>query len=174
MIPRFNSYFWKEGKPYGKDPDEKGPFRIVVDPYYKRFSVELYEGSEFKKILYDSNLFDFRALKDPRQASWIKIALSPTESLLKNQEDRVVLKETYTFEQNRPRACLYSTPQGIPVAHHRISYTDLGDPFDGVTLYDIHDVPVMRKKYALNNGEFGELLEESWAMNETTEGASHP
>ena len=164
MLPRFNTYFWKDGKPYGLQPNPEGPFRIIVDPYYKRFSIEFYEKEIFKKILYDSYLFDFRALKDPRQASWIKIPLSPNESLLKNQEDRVVLKETYTFEKERPRYCHYTIPQGISVAYHKLSYTDFGDPFDGVTLYDMNDVQVMQKKYKLVNGEFGDIISESWKV----------
>lgn len=164
MINRFNSYYWKDGKPYGKDLNDKGPFRIVVDPYYKRFSIEFYEGENFKKIIYDSNLFDFRSLKDPRQASWIKMPLSQNESLLKNQEDRIVLKETYSFEKDRPRHCQYSIPQGIAVAYHKLSYSDLGDAFDGVTLFDMNDVPVMQKKYKFVNGEFTELVQESWQL----------
>lgn len=164
MIKRFNSYFWKDGKPYGKDPSEKGAYRIVVDPYYKRFSIEEYEGEAFKKILYDSNLFDFRSLKDPRQASWIKIPLNQNESLLKNQEDRIVLKETYSFEKERPRKCQYATPQGIKVAYHILSYTDFGDAFDGVTLFDMNDKPVMQKKYKSVSGEFTELVQESWQL----------
>lgn len=158
----FKSYYWKDGKPYGKDRNEKGPFRIVVDPYYKRFSIEFYENGAFKNIVYDSNLFDFRSLKDPRQASWIKIPVTATESLLKNQEDRIVLKETYVYENERPRYCHYAIPQGIQVAYHKLSYIDFGDEFDGVTLYDMNEVPVMQKKYRCEKGEFGELISEKW------------
>lgn len=163
MIQHFKNYYWKEGRPYGIEPtNENHYYRIVTDPYHKRYSVEEYEKSKFKRIIYDSNLFDFRALKDPRQASWLKESLSNTESLLRNQDDRVVLIEKYTFASDRPRYCHYYIPQGLLVAHHKVFYKDVGDAFDGVILYDTSDRPVMQKSYKVEDEEFTELIEEKW------------
>lgn len=160
MIKKFKSYYWKEGKPYGREKGDK--FKIVVDPYHKRYSIEEYEKGEYKRVIYDSNLLDFRSLKDPRQASWLKEPFGENSSLLRNQDDRVVLIEKYEFKGDKCSLCRYLSPQGIEIAFHKISLRDWGDPFDGVTLYDLNDMPIMQKKYTIEKGEFLDLLEENW------------
>ncbi len=162
MIRTFKNYYWKEGKPYGREAGDR--YKIVVDPYHKRYSVEEYHQGAYQRVIYDSNLFDFRALKDPRQASWLKIPLSENQSLLRNQDDRVVLIEKYEFRGEKCSLCHYLTPQMIPVAYHKISLKEWGDPFDGVTLYDMNEMPVMQKKYTLENGEFTAVMEELWSF----------
>jgi hypothetical protein len=165
MNHHFKNYYWKDGKPYGKDkidPLRGISYKIVTDPYHKRYSVEKYADNQFRELIYDSNLFDFRHLKDPAQAAWLKEPLSPNESLIRNQEDRVILREKYEFENNFCRSCTLLTPQGLPVSQHKIFYEILNDTFNGVLLSDLNGRPVMRKTYKAVEGEFTELLTESW------------
>lgn len=171
MHKAYKDYYWKDGKPYGKEvtDDLAGlTYRIVVDPYYKRFSVEEYEEGRFKRLVYDSALFDFRALKRPEYAAWRREPIDEENSLIRNEEDRLVLIESYLFEGPVCRGCLVATPHGTPVSYHRMHYEKLGDPFNGVILFDANHKPVMKKIYALTpeTEEFGELLQEIWSPTE--------
>lgn len=162
----YKDYYWKNGKPYGRETavsTEGKTYRIVVDPYYRRFSVEEYWNGNFGKLVYDSALFDFRILRKPEYAAWHKEELDEENSLIRNEEDRVVLIESYLFEEDLCRSCLIATPYAIPVAYQRMFYVKLGDSFNGVILHDAEHKLVMKKVYNLNEaGEFGELVSETW------------
>lgn len=167
MHKAYNDYYWKDGKPYGKgivEELEGLTFRVVVDPYYKRFSVEEYENGRFKRLAYDSALFDFRALRKPEYAAWSREPIDEENSLIRNEEDRVVLIESYLFEGDFCRGCLVATLHGTPVSYHRMHYIELGDDFNGVILYDANHKIVMKKVYDMNESgqEFGALVSESW------------
>ncbi len=174
MFKYFQNYYWKGGKPYGSeivDPAQSlFSYKIVVDPYYKRFSIEKYHYSSFEKTIYDSLLLDFRHLTLKDQMAWQREIVKDEEDqsicLLRNQEDRVVLIETLTFEHHQCRTCLTSSVHGIPLSLHRMYYRDLQDPFDGVVLYDGEGRPVMIKTYEtdLLTKEFTNLLSEEWNM----------
>jgi hypothetical protein len=174
MFKHFQNYYWKDGKPYGVEvviPSQApSSYKIVVDPYYKRFSIEKYRYAFFEKIIYDSILLDFRHLTLKDQIAWEREILKddPEQSicLLRNQDDRCVLMETLTFEGNQCRSCLTSSIHGIPLSIHRMYYRCLKDHFDGVILYDLEERPVMIKTYETNpqTGEFTNLLTEEWDM----------
>lgn len=174
MYKHFKDYYWKDGKPYGSqevDPAEAShSYKIVVDPYYKRFSIEKYHFAHFDKVVYDSLLLDFRQLTLKDQLAWQRESLHEEDqssvSLLRNQEDRAVLIERLIFEGDYCRACTTSSIHGIPLAIHRMHYSALNDLFNGVILYDIEKRPVMMKVYDIDpiSGEFSELLTEEWNM----------
>lgn len=174
MFKHFQDYYWKDGKPYGRgeiDPAQSEySYKIVVDPYYKRFSVEKYHYSHFDKIIYDSYLLDFRHLTLKDQMAWEREILQEdkktTFALLRNQEDRAILTETLSFEGDRCRLCTTSSIHGILLATHRMYDQSIGDPFNGVILYDIEERAVMIKIYEIDfvSGEFTNLLVEDWNM----------
>lgn len=176
MFKHFEDYYWKQGKPYGKqviDP-EKSPcsYKIIVDPYYKRFSIEKYQYTHFEKIIYDSCLLDFRHLTLKDQMAWqreiFKEENNISHCLLRNQEDRAILLETLVFEGECCRMCTTSSIHGVPLSIHRMYYCHLNDHFNGVILYDIEKHPVMMKIYEIDplSGEFTQLLMEEWNMQE--------
>lgn len=178
MNHHFQDYYWKNGKPYGKqivDASAQVSYKIIVDPYYKRFSIEKYRSHIFDRIIYDSFLLDFRHLKPNEQIAWEKEELQSGDSslryLLRNQDDRAILTETHNFEQGHCRSCLISSIHGIPLSLHRLYYTALGDPFNGVALFDMENRPVMVKKYEIDpvTDEFTTVTEENWNM-ETLDG----
>lgn len=176
MFKYFQDYYWKEGKPYGSREihPEQAPFsyKIIVDPYYKRFSIEKYQYAHFDQIIYDSCLLDFRHLTLKDQMAWQREILKEEENssfcLLRNQEDRAILMETLIFEKEQCRVCTTSSIHGIPLAVHRMYYCHLNDPFNGVVLYDIEKRPVMMKIYEIDpsTGEFTNLLTEEWNMQQ--------
>lgn len=174
MFKYFRDYYWKAGKPYGReiiDPAcEPVSYKIVVDPYYKRFSIEKYHTGHFDKVVYDSLLLDFRHLTQEHQLAWQREVLSEDNQqsicLLRNQEDRVILKEILCFEDHYCRSCQTHSVHGLPLAIHRMYYKSLQDPFDGVVLYDGEARPVMMKTYETDpiTSEFTTLLNEEWNM----------
>ena len=87
-------------------------------------------------------------------------------SLIRDQNDRVILLEHYTFEKGRCRSCQVKSPHGHPLTSRKIFYKDFGDPFDGVILYDANEKPVMKKTYEMipEFREFGELIDENWNL----------
>jgi hypothetical protein len=117
-------------------------------------------------------LLDFRQLKHPEQTAWQKIPITETSDmmvcLIRNEDDRVLFLETHLFMNGMCRECRVSAPQGIPLSFHKMLYKNMGDPFDGVILYDRNEHPVMYKKYEFNEKEqqFTTLLEEQWNMEE--------
>ena len=169
MHKAYNDYYWKNGKPYGRNltssPSEI-TYRVVVDPYYTRYSVEEYKGSRFHRLIYDSALFDFRHLRRPEHATWQKETLNERTSFIRNHDDRVILKEVYEFEENLCRTCHLFSPHDIPLSTHHLFYHALGDPFNGVILYDINHKPILKKTYACHSTthDFTELLSESWEV----------
>lgn len=174
MFKYYKDYFWKEGKPFGIDeinPSQTASsYKIVSDPYLKRLSIEKYHYQFFDKIIYDSLLLDFRQLSVKDQTAWEREMIKEDEGqsfcLLRNQEDRVILIETLTYESNYCRSCLISSVHHTPLSIHRMYYRELHDPFDGVVLYDMEKHPVMLKMYEINSitREFNQLLYEEWNM----------
>lgn len=171
MSQHYTDYVWKQGLPYGintASSTENITYKIVSDPYHKRNSIERYVDGNFKDVVYDSALFDFRQLKLGEQLSWQKTSVAETENTaichIRNQDDRLVLIEKYTFIKDRCKECHAFSPQGIPISVQKIYYTALNDPFNGVVLFDANDHPVMLKKYKIDeaSGEFSDLLEEEW------------
>lgn len=170
MTMHYTDYYWKMGKPYGIYPVEAHQnlhsYKIVSDPYFKRISIEKYRFGQFQNVIYDSVLLDFRHLKPTEQTAWQKESLAENKSLLRNQDDRAILIESYTFEQELCRSCAIQSIHGIPLSLHRMFYQSLQDDFDGVVLYDRENHPVMMKHYQTDpsTGEFTLLLKEEWDM----------
>lgn len=175
MLKHFKDYYWKGGIPYGisatEDLSEKN-YKIVMDPYRKRISIEVYDKSVFSEVAYDSALFDFRHLKSPEQAAWQKVTVKDEENsmecLIRNQDDRLVFFETYWFEQGLCRDCVATSPHGYPLSKQHMFYKFLKDPINGVLLLDRHERPVMYKLYDADphTGEFTKLLKEEWNPKE--------
>ena len=169
MIKHYKDYYWVKGKPLGRNEVEASTasisYKIVPDPYHRRFSIEKYEMGRFKSVVYDSFLLDFRHLHSREQAAWQKVSLEDNElsssSLLINQDDRAVLIETYHFEKHFCRSCLIQSVHGLPIAMNRMYYKTLGDSFNGIVLYDLENRPVILKTYELDpvSGDFTHLLE---------------
>lgn len=173
MSKFFRDYCWKNGIPYGIDPisgkANAVSYKIAMDPYRKRICVEKYADGHFDSIVYDSALLDFRHLRNSReQTAWQKVTISETEEqvvcLIRNQDDRVLFLETYSFEKGRCRMCHVQSAHGVPLSVHRMFYKDLHDPFNGVILSDANGHAVMSKSYAIDEstGEFTQLLKEDW------------
>lgn len=172
----FEDYVWKNGKPCGitkKTPSKSNiSYKIIADPYYKRISIEKYVKESFDTVIYDSAIFDFRHLKPAEQNAWQKTTIGDdgikTTCHIRNHDDRLVLIEEYTFENNLCRECRTFSPHGIQVSSQRIYYKSLGDPFNGTILYDRNNYQVMYKTYQVNSltNEFSDLLVEQWDMTE--------
>lgn len=170
----FCDYFWKQGKPIGVKKSAapatlECTYKIVTDPYHKRYTVEQYCFGVFSVCIYDSLLLDFRKLHPQDQIAWQREVLSEssseTISVLRNIEDRVLLKELQIFEEQLCRECRLYSPHGVLLSIHRLLYTLKGDPFNGCILYDSTGRPCLIKRYqADQEGVFGELLEEQWDM----------
>jgi hypothetical protein len=176
MFKHFQDYYWKEGKPYGRKAVEPClaacSYKIVVDPYYKRFSIEKYNYAHFDRVIYDSYLLDFRHLTLKDQMAWQREVVREDKDssvcLLRNQDDRAILTETLLFEDEQCRECTTRSVHGITLCVHRMYYRSLKDRFDGVVLYDNEERPVMLKMYETDplTGEFTNLLFEEWNMQE--------
>lgn len=176
MTKYYKDYYWKDGVPFGIQPIDEiaktDSYKIIMDPYKKRISIESYLKGQFSTTLYDSLLLDFRQLKKPEQTAWQKIPINESQDLMvcliRDQDDRVLFIETHIFIDNLCRECRVSTPHGISLSVHKMVYKNLGDPFDGVILYDHNEHPVMYKRYEFDEKEqqFTNLLEEEWDMQE--------
>lgn len=173
MTKYYEDYVWKEGIPYGireVDPMAVSSYKIAMDPYRKQISIESYSQSNFVRIVYDSALLDFRKLKPVEQYAWQKMSIKETPEtsvcLIRNQDDRVILIETYLFERNLCRECRVSSSHGIPLSIQRMSYKLLGDPYNGVVLFDQNEHQVMYKHYDADEttGEFTQVIKEEWVM----------
>lgn len=172
MIKHYRDYYWNEGIPYGLDPLENGQaleghtYKIIMDPYRKRISIEKYALGRFVTTIYDSALLNFRHINPMEQQSWQKELLNESkesmECLIRNQDDRILFIETYFFEKNLCRKCLARSPQGILLSIQQMRYTLLGDEENSVTLFDANDHPVIRKIYEADpiQGEFTTLVKE--------------
>jgi len=173
MTKHYKDYFWKDAMPYGKGVVEhpenaEHSVKIVSDPYHKRITIEAYAKGQFVTILYDSALLDFRQMKKGDYHAWEKVITENSDekmvALIKNQDDRIVFKETQFFKNGLSIECLLATPEGHPLSLHKLFYTAFGDPFNGVILYDRNKHPVLCKKYDIDEKtqEFGNLIEENW------------
>lgn len=160
----YKDYRWEKRLPIGleKCEPEGITYRIISDPYKKWVSVEKYSQGTLDRVVYDSHLLDFRHLNPSEQAAWQKIALNTNRCLIRNQDDRALVFETHYFQGERCTECHIHSIHGILVAIQRMSYTALGDPFDGVTLFDSNEHPVLLKLYKTDEetGQFTELIEE--------------
>lgn len=175
MINYYKTYYWKNGKPYGKERVDPSTiaiaYRILVDPYYKRFTIEKYQDALFEDCVYDSLLLDFRHLKKEDQQSWQREILEETheftKALIRNQDDRAILIENLQFEGERCRKCMIFSIHDVLLSTHKMFYTVLGDPFNGVVLYDKEGNIVMKKTYEIDpvTEEFTQLLSEEWEFS---------
>ncbi|MEC7839614.1 MAG: hypothetical protein VX777_06210 [Chlamydiota bacterium] len=177
MYKYYRDYYWKQGKPKGIDvlTEEKistcESYKIVVDPYFKRYTIEKYSKGIFSDICYDSALFDFRRLKPVDQNAWQKETVNESDNeiicLIRNQDDRVIVKERYIFENGLCRSCETIYPSGYLISTQRIYYKKLGDESNKVVLYDRLEHPILIKVYDADEttGEFSELLNEQWDMS---------
>lgn len=176
MLKYFTNYYWNKGKPIGiqeADPEMTAiTYKIVPDPYHRRYSIEKYSFESFEKVVYDSFLLDFRYLEPLHQQAWEKEKIKESENtmtcLLKNQDDRFVLIETYYFEKNLCRRCEIQSIHQVPLAYNQMYYKELNDSFNGVILFDNENKPVMKKEYEidLQTKEFTNLLKEDWNLKE--------
>lgn len=171
MIKNYQDYYWKTGKPYGKGIEEHPHYyRILTDPYGKRYSIEKYLDGAFDKIVYDSQLLDFRHLTPMHQTAWQRERLkeegNQIHCLLRNQDDRAILFETHYFEENFCVKCEIFSIHRLLVATQRLYYQVKGESFNGVILFDLENRPVMKKTYEWDpeTGEFSKLLTEEWNL----------
>ena len=171
MNRHFTNYCWKNGKPYGEGVAESNSaisYKIVADPYYRRFTIEKYRCGKFERLIYDSQLIDFRKLKEESQPNWQRELLLDGELnktfLLRDEEDRALLVETCTMEGGLCRSCTLHSTHGFLLSTHQIHYEPLGDTFSGVTLHDSENRLVMKKTYQLEleTLEFTDLISEEW------------
>lgn len=168
MNSYYLDYFWDQGIPFGRNPVEscenRIAYKIIMDPYRKHISIEKYKDEIFICTVYDSRFLDFRDLRKGEQLAWQKVPLDEKSYIIRNQDDRVVFKEIYTFIKNRCRKCDAYSPQGIKLSSQEMFYVDLGDNFNGVILKDIEDRVVLFKEYSIDpqTHEFSELIQENW------------
>jgi len=152
----FEDYVWVNGKPKGKSKvsEEKGDyFKIVKDPYGKRISLERFSSGQFLDCIYDSNLFDFRALISKVDSSWQKIE-EKASILIRDGDDRTIAEEFYVMENGLCQECRIHYPRGPLVATQKMFYEN--DTLKALVLFDILGRPV-----ALKMTDF-----ESWNMND--------
>lgn len=174
MKQYFKGYRWKNGIPLGKGvietnqiPNETS-YKIAMDPYRRRITLEKYEKGQFCKIIYDSILLNFRHLNPTEQMAWEKTIVEETPekivSIIRNQDDQVLYFETCHFQEGFCRVCNISSSHGIFLSSHRLYYKTLNDPFNGVVLFDSDNYPVMLKIYERDegSGNFTKIIEESW------------
>src|SRR5437868_1859880 len=126
-MSHYRNYIWKKGIPYGVDPVEDTisiTYKIPMDPYRKRISVEEWKSGQFLRVVYDSALMDFRHLQPAEQYAWQKVVIKESAdqiiSQIRNQDDRMILIETYTFEKGFCRSCLTHSAHGMPISEQRL------------------------------------------------------
>ncbi len=167
----FSDYFWRDGVPYGvgvAEEDSPTSYKIVMDPYRKRISIEKYATGEFTSIIYDSILLDFRQLKSLEHAAWQKTTLRATPQqatcLIRNPDDRVLFIETHLFKNGRCCECRVHSPHGHLLSTHKMFYTSFNDAFNGVKLFDQNEHLIMYKHYEVDSdgAEFTQLIKEEW------------
>ena len=168
MTVFFLDYYWKEGKPVGRQAvtlEEASAlkivsYKIVIDPYYKRISVECYLEGKWHSVVYDSFLLDFRKLNERDQLAWQKEVLSSSNDgnevscLIRDQEDRVVVLEKHQLKNGVPISCKIFSPHGVLVASQEMHYLSWGGAFNGVILLDTSGRVVLKKTYAFDEESF--------------------
>ena len=137
-------YFWQKGKP--KTSKKLKPevcknaplaYRIMSDPYKKRYSIEKYENGCFSYCVYDSNLFDFRLLEIQEPLSWEKEELEEGgKVLLRDQDQRVRIRECHL----NPSTCEWYSVHGVLIARQEV------EPNTFLRLRDPEGVLVMERK----------------------------
>lgn len=154
----YKDYFWSSFKPKGThklSSHKEAPlcYKIVSDPYGKRYSIEQYKNGLFYKIFYDSALFDFRHLlaNDPTKAVWHTEIIETFKAHIRDEYDRLILIESYTFNESLCRETTFTTPHGIFIGRQKMFYTKLNDPLDGVVLFDQANKPVLIQLYHTDN-----------------------
>lgn len=175
MSGYFRNYFWKEGIPYGVDPlsePSATSYKIPMDPYRKKISIEKYVWGDFFTQVYNSELLDFRTLKAENQQAWERTPLAKSEgtkSIIRDQNDRVILIEEYEFRNHRCVECRIFSPHEVLIATQNIYFKEFNDAFDGVILRDANGHQVMRKEYEMNQQtkEFGDIIKTVWDMQST-------
>ncbi|MBA2727620.1 MAG: hypothetical protein H0U49_05545 [Parachlamydiaceae bacterium] len=170
----YHNYIWKNGIPYGLGAgSEEAPadaYKIAMDPYRKRIAIEKWDLGKFVRVIYDSALLDFRHLQPSEQTAWQKVIVQEDSetviSEIRNQDDRTLLIETYSFEKGFCRHCHTHSAHRVPVAEQKLYYKALGDAFNGVILFDSAGRGVMFKRYSCDDlsGEFTDLIDEHWDM----------
>lgn len=176
-MKHYHDYFWKEGIPYGLEALDENTkveesYKIVMDPYRKRISIEKYSWGQFLFTVYDSALLNFRHLKQTEQQSWHKMPVQESsnsiECIIRDQDDRVLFLEAYTFQQNYCKKCVATSSQGVILSIQEMHYKILGENENEVILYDSNKHPVLQKIYDADplTGEFTTLTKEIRDMRE--------
>lgn len=169
-LPLYLDYYWKNGKPVGAgfgSINDNQAFKVIRDPYGKRYSVEKYALGKFVEIVYDSSLFDFRHLKSEETSAWQRENLEElpelTRALIRSMDERIILREESYFKDGICHSCKIFSPHGVFVGTQNILRTSSGDLFNGVILHDCLNRPVVIKKYSIDeSNSFTELLGEQW------------
>ncbi len=173
----YRDYLWKNGLPYGLHPcdEKKGDlYKVLSDPYHRVVFIEKYRDGQFNTLVYDSRLLNFRKLSPQTQTAWQRTVTTENDSLIvseiRNEDDQFIIKETMHFEGNLCRRCTLTSPQGIFLGEHRMSYTYLGDKDNSVYLYDSNEHCIMYKEYVFNEEElqFSDLIKECWEPSATS------
>ncbi len=175
MNKHYRDYFWRDCLPYGLEPldDAKGEisYKIVMDPYRKRVSLEKYNAEQFQTTVYDSALLNFKYLNPIEQQSWQKSPFkefsNTLECIIRDQDDRVLFIETYSFQDHYCKTCTARSPQGVILSIQEMHYKALGERENEVILYDTNDHPIIHKIYEADaqTGEFTTLIKEIKDMN---------
>jgi hypothetical protein len=113
MYKNYLDYYRKLGKPQGGtdvDPSEEPlSYKIIVDPFDKRFKIEKYNDHQFDQVVYDSGLLDLSSLSLGEQIASQREILREEgmvcTALLRNQDKRVVFIEVLNFDKHHSRAC---------------------------------------------------------------------
>lgn len=169
MEQHYRDYQWRRGKPQGLQKclsQTETTYRILHDGYYKRITVEEYCEGQFSKVIYDSSLLDFRKLNQRDQMAWSReIVFDNADrriTLIRDIDDRVILKEEMGFQKDLCVECRLVSPTGFQVGMQKVLYTVLGDPFNGVVLYDNIGKTVLEKKYQIDEmNQFTDLISET-------------
>lgn len=149
----YTDYVWKEGIPKGIKGDQPR-YEIITDPYGKRYLILDKEH----RLIYDSSQIDFRHLNPRHQQGWSREELSHDRFLVRDRDHFPLFIEHHHFKDDLPIVCQFYSLSKVLIAVQKIHYVHFGDSFNGVTLYDLVEKPVMEKSYAINNRfEFTDL-----------------
>jgi hypothetical protein len=159
-------FSWKNGTPFGIDPVQGAvpvAYRVIKDPYRKRFSVERYHNLIYQSTVYDSGVFDFRKLRSAEQKVWRREEIEQG-ALIRDEDDRVILRERYFFLGDVCQELELRSAQDLLVARQTMYYSSLGDPFDGALLFDLEGGVILWKKYALESetNQWSHVISQGW------------
>lgn len=173
MSKHYKDYFWNNGAPQGlqaldlEEVSKEDSYKIVSDPYLKHISIEAYEKGHFVKVVYDSQFLNFKKLKPEFQQAWERQLLNDgNECLIKDQDDRIILKERYVFKDSLCCECHIFSATDYYLASQYVYYTSLGDLINGVAFYDANDHIVMLKEYQIDElNNFTEVTKTIWSFS---------